>query len=168
MKRIFIICLWLAVCGVVGAQTDGTSGATISTSTQANTAATRKTPTHLDGRFKQVRESSMLEEPQVLTGRFTFDAPDKVVWTYDSGVQANLPEPILRFIGGAVNGTYLDNNEDFAILRTGNQLVLTPKKKRMQKVFSKIEMTMNRQGIAEQVVMTEPTGDKTTILFDWK
>ena len=123
---------------------------------------------HLEGRFRQVRESSMFAEPQRMSGLFTFDAPDKVVWLYDSGAQATLPEPILRFIGGAVNGSYLGDNDDFAAQQTGNQLVLTPKKKRMQKVFSKIVITLNDKGIAEQVVMTEPTGDRTTIQFDWK
>ena len=123
---------------------------------------------HLDGRFRQVRESSMLSQPQVLTGHFTFDAPNKVVWLYDSGSQASLPEPFLRFISGAVNGTYLQENEDFGVTQTDNQLVLTPKKKRLQKLFSKIEITLNASGIAEQVILTEPTGDKTTISFDWK
>ena len=123
---------------------------------------------HLDGHFRQVRESSMLEEPQVLTGRFVFDAPDKVQWTYNSGAEATLPEPILRFIGSAVNGSYLQEDEDFAVVQTGNKWTLTPKKKRLQKLFSMIEITLNNNGIAEQVVMLESTGDKTTILFEWK
>ena len=123
---------------------------------------------HLDGRFRQVRESSMFAEPQVLTGRFLFDAPDKVVWTYDSGLHATLPEPVLRFIGCAVNGTYLEDNEDFAVVQTGNSMTLTPKKKRMLKVFSQIVITLDKRGIAEQVIMTEPTGDKTTITFDFQ
>ena len=43
-----------------------------------------------------------------------------------------------------------------------------PKKKRLQKLFSMIEITLDQRGIAEQVVMTEPTGDKTTITFDFQ
>ena len=123
---------------------------------------------HLDGRFRQVRESSMLSDVQVLTGRFVFDAPDRVSWTYDNGIKTTLPEPFLRFIGGTVNGTYLEENEDFAVSRTDKSLTLVPKKKRLQKLFSKIEITLDQRGIAEQVVMTEPTGDKTTITFDFQ
>jgi len=123
---------------------------------------------HLDGRFRQVRESSMLSDVQVMTGRFVFDAPDQVSWTYDTGLQTTLPEPFLRLIGGTVNGTYLEENEDFAVTRTEKVLTLVPKKKRLQKLFTKIEITLDQRGIAEQVVMTEPTGDKTTITFDFQ
>ena len=123
---------------------------------------------HLDGRFRQVRESSMLSEEQVLTGRFVFDAPDRVSWTYDNGMNATLPEPFLRLIGGAVNGSYLEENEDFAVTRTGKVMTLVPKKKRLQRLFTKIEITLDERGIAEQVVMSEPTGDKTTITFDFQ
>ena len=120
---------------------------------------------HLDGTFRQVRESSMLSEPQVQTGHFTFDAPNQVIWTYDSGTQATLPEQFLRFIAGAVNGSYLQENEDFAVQQTGQILKLTPKKKRLLKLFSTIEILLNDKGLAEQVVMQETSGDKTTITF---
>ena len=110
----------------------------------------------------------MLAEPQVMTGRFIYDAPNQVTWTYDDGQQATLPEPILRFIGRAVNGRYLTENEDFAVTQTDKVLTLVPNKKRLQKLFSKITITLDNRGIAEQVVMTEPTGDKTTITFDFQ
>ena len=121
--------------------------------------------THLDAQFRQVRESSMLTEPQVLTGLFTYDVPDQVRWEYDSGIQAQLPEPMLRFISKAVDGSYLDNNDDFSVEQDGNQVTLIPKKNRLKRLFSTITIRFDINGLAEQVVMTEPTGDVTTITF---
>lgn len=121
--------------------------------------------THLDATFRQVRESSMLTEAQVLTGRFTFDAPDHVVWQYDSGAQATLPAPILKFISGAVSGSLLQENEDFQVIQNESLLVLTPKRNRLRKLFDRIEIRLDKDGIAEQVVMHEPTGDTTSITF---
>ena len=120
---------------------------------------------HLDGRFRQVRESSMLSEPQVLTGYFAYDAPDKVVWQYDSGIEATLPAPILRLISATINGTYTTENEDFSMEMTADKLVLTPKKKRLQKIFDRVEIFLAPDGVAKQVLMHEPSGDLTTIFF---
>lgn len=121
--------------------------------------------THLDARFRQVRESSMFVEPQVLTGLFSYDVPDQVRWEYDSGVQAQLPEPMLRFIAKAVDGSYLKDNDDFSVAEHDKSVTLTPKKNRLRKLFSTITIRFDADGLAEQVVMTEPTGDVTTITF---
>ena len=120
---------------------------------------------HIDARFRQVRESSMFIEPQVLTGSFAFTAPDQVQWQYDSGRQATLPEPMLRFISKAVDGSYVQENEDFVVEQTANTLSLTPKKSRLKKLFSHILIRFGQNGLAEQVIMTEPAGDTTTITF---
>lgn len=121
--------------------------------------------THLEGRFRQVRESTLLSAPQVETGRLIYDAPDRVLWQYDSGSTATLPAPVLRFIGGAVNGSLLEETADFAVSRTDNVLTLTPKKPKMRKVFDRIEIRLDTRGFAEEVVMHEPTGDVTRITF---
>ena len=120
---------------------------------------------HLEAQFRQVRESSMLNEPQVLTGQFEYDVPDRVSWTYDSGVQAQLPESMLRFIAKAVDGSYLQQSDDFVVEQTHNAVTLTPKKPRLKKLFSRIVIRFDQNGLAEQVVMTDATGDITTITF---
>ncbi|MBR3648196.1 MAG: outer membrane lipoprotein carrier protein LolA [Paludibacteraceae bacterium] len=123
---------------------------------------------HIEARFRQVRESSMFVEPQVLTGSFAYTVPDRVRWQYDSGIQATLPEPMLRFITGAVDGSYAQDNDDFVVEQTADSLSLTPKKSRLKKLFSHILIRFGQNGLAEQVVMTEPAGDITTITFtDW-
>lgn len=121
--------------------------------------------THLASPFRQVRESAFLTEPQVLTGQFTYDAPDQVTWQYDSGLQARLPEPLLRLIAQAVNPTALSQTDDFTVEQTADTLTLTPRKPRLKKLFSQITIRFGSNGLAEQVVMTEPTGDATTITF---
>jgi len=120
---------------------------------------------HLEAQFRQVRESRMFNEPQVLTGRFEYDVPDQVTWKYDSGVQAQLPEPMLRFIAKAVDGSYLQQSDDFIVEQSQNEVTLTPKKPRLKKLFSQIVIRFAGDGLAEQVVMTEATGDTTTIFF---
>ena len=121
--------------------------------------------THLDGRFRQVRESSMLSAPQIQTGRITFDAPDRVSWRYDDGLQSTLPDPILRFISAAVSGSLFTSNDDFNVTRNDNLVTLTPKKARLKKLFDRIEIHLAPSGLAEQVLMHEPTGDLTHITF---
>lgn len=120
---------------------------------------------HLEAQFRQVRESSLFTEPQVLTGRFVFDAPDHVEWIYDAGYQATLPEPLKRFISSAVDGSALRQNDDFSVEQTADGITLTPKKSRVKKIFSKIMLRLDARGLAEQVVLWEPTGDVTTITF---
>ncbi len=121
---------------------------------------------HIDGRFRQVRESALFAEPAVETGRFTFDAPDHVLWQYDSGSAADLPAPVLRFISGAVGGSLFTDNDDFAVMQTSDGFILTPKKARMSKWFDRIEVRLDARGIAEEVVMHEPSGDVTHIFFE--
>lgn len=124
------------------------------------------TPKHIDANFRQVRSSAMLQQEQIMTGRFVFDSPDRVEWKYDGGVEAHLPEQMLRFIANAVSGGLLEPNEDFDASREGNTLVLTPKKKQMKKLFASITIRFSpKTGIAEEVVMTEAGGDTTIILF---
>ncbi|MBO4621694.1 MAG: outer membrane lipoprotein carrier protein LolA [Paludibacteraceae bacterium] len=138
--------------------------------TAATKTGTKEVPatvsfTHLEGRFRQVRESSMLSSAQVETGLFVYDAPNRVEWKYDSGSAATLPAPVLRFIGGAVNGSLQEETDDFEVSRQQNELVLTPKKQKMRKVFDRIEIRLDARGIAEEVMMHEPTGDMTHITF---
>lgn len=147
MKKLLFILCWLPFCAIAWAQS-------------------QVAPKHIDADFRQVRSSAMLQTDQVLTGRFVFDAPDRIQWKYNGGVEARLPEQMLRFISRAVGGGFLQSDEDFEVSRQGDMLTLTPKKKQLKKMFSSIVIRFSAQtGIAEEVLMTETGGDSTTIYF---
>lgn len=73
----------------------------------------------LQARFVQRQESSMLLEPEVSTGTFSYSAPDRVRWEYTS------PTPISVVIDGEQMTTWyrdLDRAEELAIGRYSSQV----------------------------------------------
>jgi len=115
--------------------------------------------------FRQTRVDALLDQPQVLTGKFSYQAPDRVEWKYDGGTQMQLPPQMLSFIGQAVSGKLQDSNDMFSVAWQGNTMVLTPVKKSVKKMFSSIRITFTQSGVAKTVVLEEPAGDATTIEF---
>ena len=121
---------------------------------------------HIDANFSQTKQQSMLKEPQVLTGHFAYDAPSSVVWQYDKGIEARLPEQMLSFIASAVSGKYLQSNDDFQVLEKDGEVTLVPLRRQLRKLFSSVVLHLQPNTfIANQVVLYEATGDITTICF---
>lgn len=116
--------------------------------------------------FKQTRISEMLTKPQVLTGKFAYSAPSTISWQYAGGQDMQLPEAMLGFISKAVSGEFAEENDSFTAEWDGSNLLLTPKKKQIRRFFSSILLTFNQKGVAQRVVLTEPTGDRTEIEFN--
>ena len=117
---------------------------------------------HIEAVFRQVKQQAMLTEPQILTGKFVYDAPSKVSWKYDKGIEARLPEQMLNFIAAAVSGQYLETNSDFSVTEQDGVIVLIPLKRQLKKMFSSIKLHL-KDNIAQEVILNEATGDITTI-----
>lgn len=115
--------------------------------------------------FKQTRTSELLAKPQVLSGKFSYAAPSTVSWQYTDGPDMQLPDAMLGFISKAVSGEFAEENDSFSAEWNGNSLLLTPKKKQIRRFFSAILLTFDSKGVAQKVVLTEPTGDRTEIEF---
>lgn len=115
--------------------------------------------------FRQTRVDMMLDKPQILTGKFSYTAPEMVEWKYDGGAQAQLPPQMLSFIAQAVSGQLAEDNDTFTVTWNGKTMLLTPKKKSIKKMFSCIKITFTPEGVAKTVVLEESSGDTTTIEF---
>lgn len=116
-------------------------------------------------RFKQVRTSSMLKEPEVRMGSFEFAAPDQIKWVYDGLENLQLPEQMLGLIRQAVSGNMDDIDNMFQTEWKDKELTMTPKKKQMKRFFASIRIKFSSDGVARQVILTEPSGDITSIEF---
>ena len=73
-------------------------------------------------------------------------------------------------IAGSVTGKSLTQTDDFDVKILADEQVyvaqLTPKTKRLKKMFASIRLTFNRSSsVMQQVEMTEANGDATTIVF---
>jgi outer membrane lipoprotein carrier protein len=62
--------------------------------------ARQKTLSTLRADFQQTRETGLLAEPEVSTGEFTFEQPNRVLWKYDQ------PRPVQVMIADGVLTTY--------------------------------------------------------------
>jgi len=114
--------------------------------------------------FLQTRVSIALNEPVCQKGHFQFIAPDSIEWRYNN-LSAQLPEQMLSMIKQTVSGQTQQLEQIFLVSWDRNKLTLRPKKKQMQRFFSEIMIDFSPEGVAKQVLLTEPTGDTTTIEF---
>lgn len=124
--------------------------------------------THIEtaaSRFKQVRTSAMLQEPEIRMGSFEYVAPDSIQWVYDGIENLRLPEQMLELIRQAVSGNTDRLNDMFLTEWEDATLTLIPQKKQMKRFFSSIQIIFSPDGVAHHVILTEPTGDITSIEF---
>lgn len=115
--------------------------------------------------FVQTRYTAALVEPMVQTGHFKFIAPDSIEWRYDGNQAMTLPPQMLQLIRQTARGDTMMLKSVFNIERQDKTLVLTPTKKQLQRLFSKMTIHYTTKGVAKQVEMLEPRGDKTIIEF---
>lgn len=108
-----------------------------------------------DSDFRQTRTAAMLETPQVATGHMHYAAPDEIAWQYDGADTTPLPAQILSYIRTMV-ATESEATEGW--------VDVTPLPKQVKRLFASIRILM-RDGVAHEVVLTEPNGDQTVIEF---
>ncbi len=98
-------------------------------------------------------------------GSFEFSAPDEIRWIYDGLENLRLPDQMLALIKQAVSGRMEGAEELFQMEWNEQELTMVPRKKQMKRFFSSIRIVFAADGVARQVLLTEPTGDTTTIEF---
>lgn len=145
--------------------------------------------------FVQTKELSIMDDKMVSKGTMAFARPNKLSWHYTSpydytfiiaddkvligkGKNKNSIDlkssqafqGIAKMIAGSVTGKSLTQTDDFDVKILADEQVyvaqLTPKTKRLKKMFASIRLTFNRSSsVMQQVEMTEANGDATTIVF---
>ena len=132
----------------------------------------------LSADFEQVKTSSLFAEPEQSKGHLTYRSPDYLRWEYSSpqalvwevdGSKGNVSaqvRQIMTLILKSVSGAYLEPNEDFNVEPKGEEVELTPKRRELKQLFTKITLRMDKKNeIAEEVVLYEKNGDETRIRF---
>ena len=145
--------------------------------------------------FTQEKELSFMNEKVTSEGKMFYKQPEKIRWEYtkpiayvfamdgknifmDSGTNQNriparsskLFSGISDIIIGGISGSGLINSPDFTTkfgIGTDKYVVsLTPLKKEIQDLFSKIQLYVNKtDGRINEVELVEKGGDKTLILL---
>ena len=66
----------------------------------------------------------------------------------------------------SVQGDYLQKNNDFEVAKQQDTYILSPKRKQLSQLYSKIEMRFNTEtGVADEIRLYEKNSDITTIVF---
>ncbi len=128
--------------------------------------------------FVQDKQSALFTEPQRSEGELVYRTPDYLRWEYTSpqplvweidGDKGNVNKQItglLMLIKQCVKGDFGAAEKSFTVQQNGHSVVLTPKKRELQRLFRQIEIELNPQtDIADRVVIHEANGDDTTIRF---
>ena len=125
-------------------------------------------PTTLQASFTMVRHSPMLTEDLRSEGEVFLQAPDKICWevqrpfsrrtvlngTEESSHRFRMPE--------AKDFTLSSGSSDGAV-----RLELTPRRKDLQRMFAKIELTVHPETLlVQEVLLVGKDGDWTAIRFD--
>lgn len=186
--------LWLCLgFGVAVAQRPVTKAEQERIVSEINTSA--QSIRTLQCKFVQTKELSIMDDKMVSNGTMHFARPNKLSWHYTSpydytfiiaddkvliskGKNKNSIDlkssqtfqGIAKMIAGSVTGKCLTQTKDFDVKILANEQVyvaqLTPKEKRLKKMFSAIQLTFNRVShTMERVEMTEANGDATSIVF---
>jgi outer membrane lipoprotein-sorting protein len=143
--------------------------------------------------FVQTKELSFMNDNAVSEGKMFYKQPDRIRWEYikpykyafsmdgknvnmSSGGQSDkIPIKSSKMFGeisnimiGGVSGAGLINSKDFtAKFMTGAndcEIILTPLKKEVRNMFTSIQLFVNKSdNRIRSVIMTEKSGDKTTI-----
>ena len=116
--------------------------------------------------FVQDKQSALFTTPDYL--RWEYTSPQPLVWEID-GDKGNVNKQItglLMLIKQCVKGDFGAAEKSFTVQQNGHSVVLTPKKRELQRLFRQIEIELNPQtDIADRVVIHEANGDDTTIRF---
>lgn len=120
----------------------------------------------IEADFVQTRTLAALAEPMVQKGHFLYLYPDSVNWTYEGNNTVQMPQQMASLINLTARGDTSALRTMFRVQQEGQTLTLYPIKKQLSRLFTSMQIRIGNQGAAEQVVMLEPTGDKTLIDFN--
>ncbi len=143
--------------------------------------------------FTQTKHLSLLSDKMVSEGKMYYSRPNKLRWEYTKPYQYlflfngrkvyvgnksrkdvidtnsnRIFKEVARLMMGTVTGTALSNQTDFSISiedgKTAWNVTLTPKKKEIKKMFSKIMMAFNKSDMMiSEINIFEKNGDRTNI-----
>ena len=194
MKRlIFIIILFLAVCGSVFPQAAQNTGESERKDVEQIMIDQLKTIKTLQCTFVQEKTSTLVKDKAVSKGNLFYQFPNALRWEYTdpsistfilNGNNAVLlgkndeklgNEKMIKQLGviiiSLINGSALTQDKQFktAIYALENDLikvVLTPVTKRLKDYFITIEMVIDVNTLlANEIILNEKSGDKTIIFL---
>lgn len=143
--------------------------------------------------FAQTKYLSLLSDKMVSQGKMYYKQPNKLRWEYTSPYQYlfifngakvyvgnksrknvidtqtnKVFKEVVRIMMSTVTGTALSNSSDFSIdVADGKsvwKVTLTPKKKEMRKMFTKIELSFNKSNLMiAEINIYEKNNDRTNI-----
>jgi len=190
-KLLFILGLWLSLGTFAQSAVSKSEQERIIS--EINTAA--QSIRTLECTFVQTKELSIMNDKMVSNGTMAFAQPNKISWHYTSpydytfiiagdkvligkGKNRNSIDlkssqafqGIAKMIAGSVTGKCLTQTDEFDVKILADErhyvALLTPKAKRLKKMFKGIRLHFNRASrTMEKVEMTETSGDNTTIVF---
>lgn len=193
MKKTLILLIALACAFAVSAQKAMTAAEQEQAIADISKAAQSIQTLQCD--FVQTKTLSILNDKMVSNGTMAFARPSKLRWNYTApydytfiitddkvligkGKQRNsidlkssqVFQEIARMIAGSITGKCLTQTKDFAVTMQSDAnnyiAFLTPKDKRLKKMFKSIKLTFDRKANAmSKVELTEMSSDVTTITF---
>ena len=143
--------------------------------------------------FTQTKYLSLLSDKMVSEGKMYYKQPNKLRWEYTSPYQYlfvfngskvyvgnksrkdvidtqtnKIFKEVARIMMSTVTGTALSNTTDFTVdvanEKTFWRVILTPKKKDIKKMFSKIELMFNQSNLMiAEIKIYEKNNDRTNI-----
>lgn len=160
----------------------------------ANVAKSRSTLTTLQVPFTQERELSLLSSKVTSKGDLILVSPDKMRWrleapdeaTYwvskegiayrtkdgagkvsagQAGGLSSLLDDVMLVVGGDLDK--IKTRYDLTARKDGANitLTLTPKQDKVRKLVKRLVVTLDGAGLPRKLVMEEPEGDSTTVVF---
>lgn len=193
--RILLLLASLFFCVPMFAQEAGGTEVTGDKKTALVTAIEKahKQLTTLSANFTQEKTSTLFTDKVVQKGKLSYKSPKQLRWEYTSpkamtviftngkvllknekGTTSN-PNKMLGEMGdmiiNTINGSFLSENPNFNtryyLNKSGQYVVvLKPLNKKLKAYYKSITITLNGSTyLAEKVVLTEVSGDATTIIF---
>ena len=128
--------------------------------------------------FVQQKTSAMFAEPQRSEGQLIYRSPDYLRWEYtkpqpllweldgDKGNMNPHVKNMVMLIRQSISGDLTAAEKSFVVEQQDNTVTLTPRKRELKNLFSRIRIILNPETqIADEVTIYETNGDITVIRF---
>lgn len=186
--------LGLLLCATLGLGAAPARAEDEVTTALASIAKSRSSLTTLSVSFTQERELSLLSSKVTSKGDLLLVRPDKMRWrleapddaTYwvskdgiayrtkdgagkvtagQAGGLAALLDDVMLVVGGDLDK--IKTRYDLTATKDGDRVIVTlsPKLDKVRKLVKKLVVTLDGEGLPRRLVMEEPEGDSTTVVF---